>query len=42
MVNLKNRPPKIGQLVGGDATALAGVIVVFEALQALDAPLLER
>jgi hypothetical protein len=39
VVNLKGRPPKLGQLLLRDAAALAGVLVVVEALLALGAPL---
>jgi hypothetical protein len=38
-MNLKSRPPKLGELLAGNATALAGVLVVVEALLALAAPL---
>jgi hypothetical protein len=39
MVDLQGRPPKIGKLLTSDAAALAGVLVVVEALLALAAPL---
>jgi hypothetical protein len=38
-MNLKSRPPKLGQLLLRDAAALAGVLVVVETLLALGAPL---
>jgi len=38
VVNLQGRPTQLGQLLPRDAAALAGVLIVFEALLSLALP----